>query len=122
MDAHDALARLGWLGGELVDVCVTASDVPRHALFPDMVPHAMRELDVRDPARVAKVSDTPLGLLQGATAGCSILIGVLDRGQRESVLRGGPCTHVAPTAALVPELLERVSRVATSAVPSSATA
>jgi len=118
MDAHDALSRLGWLGGELVDVCVTASDVPRMAPFPDMIPYAMKELGARDPSRVAKVSGTPLGLLQGATAGCSILIGVTDRGVRESVLRGAPCTHIAPTAALVPELLDRVSRASAPVGPS----
>ena len=109
-EAHAALADLGWLGGELVDACITTSDAPRPAPHPDMVPLAMRELAVTAAYRVAKVSGSPLGLLQGATAGCSVVIGVLDRGFEERALRGAPCTHVAPTAALVPELLRRVIR------------
>jgi beta-phosphoglucomutase-like phosphatase (HAD superfamily) len=109
-EAHGALADLGWLGGELVDACITASDAPRPAPHPDMVPLAMRELAVSEAYRVAKVSGSPLGLLQGAAAGCSVLIGILHCGFDEAALRGAPCTHVAPTAALVPELLHRVGR------------
>ena len=105
--AHRALHRLGWLGGELVGACTTADDAPR---APDMVPAAMSALGVRDARRVAKVSGTPLGLLEGAAAGCAVLVGVRDRGYDEHLLRGAPCTHVAPTAALVPELLERLAR------------
>jgi beta-phosphoglucomutase-like phosphatase (HAD superfamily) len=98
MDAHHALGQLGWLGSEIIDACVTSSDVPRSAPFPDMVPHAMNELDVRSAAHVAKVSGTPLGLLQGATAGCAVLIGVLDRGtpRRRCAVRRAPTWRRRP--------------------------
>jgi len=106
--AHHALRTLGWM--ELVDVCVAPDDGVRPAPHPDMVLRAIDALGIASPARVASVSGTPLGLLQGASAGCSIVIGVDGRGSERYMLRGAPCTQIVPTPALVPEVLRRLAR------------
>jgi beta-phosphoglucomutase-like phosphatase (HAD superfamily) len=106
--AHHAMRALGWM--EVVDVCVTASDGVRPAPHPDMVERAMRAVGVWSPARVASVSSSPLGLLQGATAGASVVIAVDGRAFEPLVLRGAPCTQTVPTPALVPEVLRRIQR------------
>jgi beta-phosphoglucomutase-like phosphatase (HAD superfamily) len=108
--AHHALRALGWM--EMVDVCVASDDGARAAPHPDMVARAMGALGIASGGRVASVAGTPLGLLQGATAGCAIVIGITGRGFEEVVLRGAPCTQIVGTPALVPEVLRRVARAA----------
>ena len=103
--AHHVLRTLGWM--EIVDVCVTTDDGARSPR-PDMVDRAIRALGVRSASRVAAVCATPLGLTQGAAAGCAIVIGVSGRGCQIDALRAGPCTQIIPTAALVPEVLRRI--------------
>jgi phosphoglycolate phosphatase len=113
-EAHDALRALGWLGDRL-DACITADDAARGAPFPDMVERAMRELDVRDPRRVVKVSASAEGIVQGASAGCRCLVGVAAPQERDARFADAPCTQIVPTPALVPELVAKVERLAARA-------
>ena len=65
--------RLGWGGARpAIDASVASDEVPRGRPHPDMIHHLMRQCGVGDPARVAKVGDTPADLAQGHAAGSII--------------------------------------------------
>jgi phosphonatase-like hydrolase len=99
------LTRLGWSARGLVDASVTSDEVARGRPYPDMIWEAMHRTGVRDPARVAKVGDTPTDLQEGAAAGCTLVIGVTSGGHDAVALRAHPCTHVVPSASFVPEIV-----------------
>ena len=106
--ANVVIERLGWAGRGLVDVSVTSDEVERGRPAPDMIALAMRLTGTRNPARVAKVGDTPADLYEGFAAGCSLVIGVTNGTHTGEELRLHPCTHLVPSVALVPELIRRV--------------
>jgi beta-phosphoglucomutase-like phosphatase (HAD superfamily) len=107
--ALHTLRVLGWT--ELVDACVTQDDGARAAPHPDMVLCVMNALGIGHGACVVTVAGSPLGVLQGATAGCAIVIGVSGRGHEADALRRAPCTQIVGTPALVPEVLRRIARL-----------
>lgn len=76
-DVLDALLeRLGWRESHTFDVSLASDEVVRGRPFPDLIHHAMRRLQVTDPARVAKVGDTPADLEEGRAARCGLVVGV----------------------------------------------
>jgi beta-phosphoglucomutase-like phosphatase (HAD superfamily) len=100
-ETHELLRSLDWLG-DMVDACVTTDDVGRAAPFPDMVFQIMRDVSVRDVRRVVKVSASHSGVVQGASAGCALVVGIGGPGLDPRVLRVAPCTLLVPTPAIVP--------------------
>jgi phosphonatase-like hydrolase len=85
--------RLDW-GRGVVDVTVSADEVPRGRPYPDMVLRAMKLAGVADPSRVAKVGDTPADLLEGTAAGCGFVIGVTSGSHTQAELEPHPHTHL----------------------------
>ncbi len=104
------LAHLGWKG--LVDVVVSAEDATGCSSSAPFVRAAMRQSGVASPARVAKVADTPSGLLEGCSGRCGVIIAVSHPRQEDDDLLLYPHTHRVATASLVPELLRRLARAA----------
>jgi beta-phosphoglucomutase-like phosphatase (HAD superfamily) len=72
---------------------------------------AMARTGVKSTLHVAKVADTPAGLLEGYSAGCGTVIAVqnLDEDEDDDLLLY-PHTHRVETSSLVPELLRRLNR------------
>ncbi|MHB1306307.1 MAG: HAD family hydrolase [Limisphaerales bacterium] len=98
--------RLGW-GAELLDATVASDEVPRGRPHPDLLFEAMRRTGVTDPARVAKVGDTPSDLQEGTAAGCSLVIGVTNGSHTREQLAAHPHTHlIAQLTELLPLVLE----------------
>lgn len=114
--AAGVLTRLGWTG--LVDAVVSAEDSEECRPSAMLVRMAMARAGVRSPGHVAKVADTPTGLLEGYAAGCGTVIAVHpgDADDEHDLLLY-PHTHRVATASLVPELLRRVTRGASRAAP-----
>lgn len=76
-DILDAvLIRLGWDDGSTIDISVASDEVARGRPHPDLVRRAMALAAVREPARVAKIGDTPSDLAEGLAADCGLVIGV----------------------------------------------
>ena len=100
------ITRLGW--NALVDVVVSAEDTEGCRPSSFLVRMAMARSGVTAAARVAKVADTPTGLLEGYAAGCGVVIAVdqTERADDDDLLLY-PHTHRLATASLVPELLRR---------------
>ena len=99
---------LGWVRDGLVDVSVDVEHVPgqigRPAPF--MIYYAMTQLDVQNIHEVIKIGDTPADMLEGRNAGCRGVIGVLS-GPRPVTAWGRYWhTHVIPSVADLPELIE----------------
>lgn len=99
------LERLGWKGGGVLDATVTSDEVPRGRPHPDMIHKLMRDLDVSDASRVAKVGDTPSDLEEGQAAGCGMVIGVTQGSHTAEQLQPHKHTHLVGTVAEVPALL-----------------
>ncbi len=99
---------LGWVKNGLVDLAVDVEHIPgqigRPAPF--MIFYAMTQLDIQGVHQVIKIGDTPADMLEGHNAGVRGIVGVLS-GPR-SVEDWGRYwhTHVIPSVADLPELIE----------------
>jgi phosphoglycolate phosphatase-like HAD superfamily hydrolase len=103
------MTRLGWTG--LVDAVVSAEDSDGCRPSQLLVRIAMARTGVKSALNVAKVADTPSGLLEGYSAGCGTVIAVQSPDQDEDDdLLLYPHTHRVETSSLVPELLRRLDR------------
>jgi len=99
---------LGWVRDGLVDLSVDVEHIPgeigRPAPF--MLYYAMTQLDVQNIHEVIKIGDTPADMLEGRNAGCRGVVGVLS-GPRPVTAWGKYWhTHVIPSVADLPELIE----------------
>jgi phosphonatase-like hydrolase len=103
--AGPLLRRLGWQRGELIDATVTSDEVARGRPHPDMIRHLRVRLGVLDPARVAKVGDTPADLLEGVNAACGLVVGVTGGTHTREQLEKYPHSYLIRTVADLPALL-----------------
>jgi len=99
---------LGWVRDGLVDLPVDVEHIPgqigRPAPF--MIFYAMTQLDIQSVHEVIKIGDTPADMLEGRNAGCRGVVGVLS-GPRPVTAWGMYWhTHVIPSVADLPELIE----------------
>lgn len=102
------LARLGWTVPEVLDATVTSDEVPRGRPAPDLIERAMKLTGVGDPARVAKVGDTPSDIEEGRAARCGVVVAVTRGSHRRGALEGFAGVHLVPSVAVLPELLVRL--------------
>lgn len=101
--ADVVLGRMDWEAKGLVDAHVTSDEVAHGRPHPDMIRALMQRLGVEDPARVAKVGDTPVDLDEGTNAGCGWVIGVTEGSHNREELVGSPHTHlIANVSELAP--------------------
>jgi phosphonatase-like hydrolase len=99
------LDRLGWERNGLIQASVTSDEVARGRPHPDMILHLMRELNVPNAVRVAKVGDTPADLEEGTAAGCGLVIGVISGSHTREQLESWPHTHLIDSIADADALL-----------------
>lgn len=88
------LDRLGWAGSPLIDATICSDEVPRGRPHPDMILELMKRFRIDDPARVAKVGDTPADLQEGKNAGCGLIVGVTEGTHTREQLEPYPHTHL----------------------------
>lgn len=102
--ADAIIQRLGW--AELLDVTVTSDEVPNGRPHPDMLLRAMELMGIADPKLVLKAGDTPSDLQEGHAAGAGYNIGVTSGTYSEEALAAYPHTHILPSIAALPALLQ----------------
>ncbi len=99
---------LGWVRDGLVDLSVDVEHIPgqigRPAPF--MIFYAMTQLDVQSVHEVIKIGDTPADMLEGYNAGCRGVVGVLSGPRPVTAWGRYRHTHVIPSVADLPELIE----------------
>jgi phosphonatase-like hydrolase len=88
------LNRLGWKENPLIAATITSDEVPRGRPHPDMIRALMLKLGIGDPAKVAKVGDTPADLGEGSAAGCGLVVGVTEGTHTRAQLEPHPHTHL----------------------------
>jgi phosphonatase-like hydrolase len=98
------LDTLGW--SDRVDLALCAEDVPRGSPWPDVVLSAMLRLGVSDVRETAVAHHAESGILSGRRAGAGLVAGVLTGVHSENRLRRAGATHLIPTIAHLPELLQ----------------
>lgn len=86
------IERLDW--HDMVDAWASADEVAQGRPHPDMIQLLMEELDITDPAHVAKVGDTPADLLEGTNARCGWVIGITSGSHTREELEPYPHTHL----------------------------
>jgi len=96
------LGRLSW-GDTILDASVASDEVARGRPHPDLIFKAMELTRVTDPARVAKVGDTPADLLEGTAARCGWVVGITWGSHTRQQLAAHPHTHLI---ASITELLD----------------
>lgn len=99
---------LGWVRDGLVDLAVDVEYVPgqigRPAPF--MIYYAMLQLNVQSIHEVIKIGDSPADMLEGRNAGCRGVIAVLSGPRPIAALGKYWHTHVIPSVADLPALIE----------------
>ena len=99
------LERLGW-DGSFFDCNVCSDDVPKGRPAPYMIFQCMSRLGVLDVSKVIAIGDTPLDMQAGSNAGCRGVIGVLTGSHGIETLGMTRHTHIIPSVASLPALLE----------------
>jgi phosphonatase-like hydrolase len=100
------LGNLGW-DASVVDCAICADDVSEGRPAPHMLFAAMSAVGVASVRRTVALGDTPLDLQAATRAGLAGAIGVLS-GAHDAVSLGSTRhTHIIPSVAELPELLER---------------
>ncbi|MFC1717571.1 HAD hydrolase-like protein [Candidatus Poribacteria bacterium] len=99
------LETLGW-DGSFFDCNVCSDDVPKGRPAPYMIFQCMSCLKMLDVNRVIKTGDTPLDMQAGCNAGCRGVIGVLTGAHGIGTLGITRHTHIIPSVANLPALLE----------------
>lgn len=100
------LGKLGW-DGHFFDCNVCSDDVTRGRPAPYMIFEAMSHLMVLDANKVIAIGDTPLDMQAGCNAGCRGVIGVLTGSHGVESLGMARHTHIIPSVADLPALLEK---------------
>jgi phosphoglycolate phosphatase len=109
------LDTLGWW--DRVDLALTPQDVPRGSPWPDLVLSAMLRVGVQDVRDTAVAYDAESGILSGRRAGARILAGVLTGAHGGDRLRRAGATHLIPTIAHLPEMLQAAGDPAPDSAP-----
>ena len=102
------LDRLGWSSSPLIDATVSSDEVPRGRPHPDMIQELMRRFGIDDPAKVAKVGDTPADLQEGKNAGCGLIVGVTEGTHTRAQLEPHPHTLLIDSVRDLPVILHLV--------------
>jgi phosphonatase-like hydrolase len=100
------LSALGWEGESMIDTVVCGSDVPAGRPAPYMIFRAMERLGVVDVARVLVAGDTPRDLEAGTNSGAAMVVGVLSGAGDADELGAYRHTHLLPSVAHIPGLLD----------------
>jgi phosphonatase-like hydrolase len=100
------LDSLGWVRDGLVDVAVSAEEVPSGRPAPYMIFTAMMRLGMRDVRKVVKVGDTPADLQEGMNAGCGGVVGVLSGASDAPTIGKHYHTHLIPSVKDFPALVK----------------
>ncbi len=100
------LRAVGWKEG-IIDASLCSDDVALGRPAPYMIFRAMEAARVTDVNRVINLGDTALDLLSAANAGVRGNIGVLSGSQKIDQLGRVKHTHLIPTAAELPGLLQK---------------
>ena len=98
-------ARLGWEKYFAAVVC--SDEVAEGRPAPYMLFHAMERARVTSVAEVMAVGDTVLDLHAGTNAGAGAVVGVLTGAGTLDQLKSQPHTHILPSVAALPTLLEK---------------
>jgi phosphoglycolate phosphatase len=100
-----------------VDLALTPQDVPRGSPWPDLVLSAMLRVGVQDVRDTAVAYDAESGILSARRAGAGIVAGVLTGAHSGDRLRRAGATHLIPTIAHLPELLQAAGDPAPDSAP-----
>ncbi len=99
------LDTLHW-GPDVIAASVASDEVPTGRPGPYMIFRAMEATGVTDVRRVIKVGDTAFDLMAGRNAGVLGVVGVLSGSQGVEQLGAVRHTHIIPSVAELPNLLE----------------
>jgi phosphonatase-like hydrolase len=99
------LDRLGWSTSPLIDATICSDEVPRGRPHPDMIQELLRRFAIDDPAKVAKVGDTPADLHEGKNAGCGLIVGVCEGTHTREQLEAHPHTLLIASVRELPAVL-----------------
>jgi phosphonatase-like hydrolase len=70
------LKRLGWVDSNLIDAVVCSDEVEEGRPHPFMIRRIMDLVGVTDSAKIVKVGDTSVDILEGQYAGCGLVVAV----------------------------------------------
>lgn len=88
---------------------VASDEVDHGRPAPDLILRAMRMCGVNDPLMVGVAGDTPADLQAGTAAGCRVVLGVGHGTHSLAELASAPHTHLLPTLAGLPELIDELA-------------
>lgn len=100
------LRSLNW--EDLVDAVVCGDDVSQGRPAPYLIFHAMELTRTINPNEVMNVGDTVMDLEAGYNARVRLNVGVLSGAHDRETLEQAPHTHILPSIAMLPMLLDQL--------------
>lgn len=97
--------RLEWDRPGVLDATIASDEVPAGRPAPDMVYRLMQKCGVPATSSVIKIGDTPADLLEGAAAGCGMIVGVCNGSHTADELKAFPHTILIPGIRQLPSVL-----------------
>lgn len=92
--AEVIVKRLQWKEKGLIDILVGSDEVERGRPYPYMIQKMMSELGIESGAKIAKVGDTEVDMMEGHQAGCAYIIGVTTGTYTREELEKANPTHI----------------------------
>ncbi|MDJ0339964.1 phosphonatase-like hydrolase [Streptomyces sp. H10-C2] len=103
------LDALGWQ--DIADLTLCPADAGRGRPYPDMVLAALLRTGAADDVRqIAVAGDTSYDMLSGRRSGAAVVAGVLTGAHDEAALRQSGATHVLPSIADLPRVLDEAGQ------------
>ena len=103
--ATKLLSKLQWEKGREYDLLVTADDVEKGRPHPDMILHAMKELNMPNVESVIKIGDSIIDIEEGKSAGCKYTLGVTTGAHTREQLESAAPDFVVDSLNYIRELV-----------------
>jgi phosphonatase-like hydrolase len=100
------LKRLKWDTNGVIDMVITSDEVPEGRPHPYMIAAIMKQLNVADPAEVAKVGDTEVDVEEGRNAACGLVVSVTTGAYTRSELEQYHPDMIIDSLAEFPTLIQ----------------
>lgn len=103
--------RFGWQKQGLIDAFIGSDEVAQGRPYPDMINSLKEQLQIPANARVLKVGDTVVDVMEGRNVGCTFNVAVTTGSTpKEVLLQQGP-THTVAGLSEIPAILQAATHV-----------
>ena len=100
------LKRLGWDACTFIDTIVCSDEVSEGRPYPFMIKKIMKQLNISNPKKVAKVGDTKADIEEGRNAGCGLVVAITTGSYKKKQLQKFHPDYIIDSLQQLPALIK----------------